>query len=319
MIWPAEYATNNVLLDVTDRVTDEMNKGVLPEHGRLWNMTANVTECRSLDTKYLFYNKEILDKPVSRNRPKTWEELAEQAKAIKDKGCSKARSPGAGLRRKRRSATTRRWSAPMAANSSTRQAGLHHRRRARCAELHGNELHVGAHQPELERIPRGGCTGRSSRTAKPPSRSTGPTCTISPTIPRRARWPARWASFRPRALPARARFRRSTAHGLGITRDQQAPGRSWKYIVHMTSQETQNDYAKLSLRSGPPPMRTPSDEGPGGTDRCRQARTCRHVSAPTTPKYQELSTALQQAIQEALLGQSSAEDALKSAAENSGL
>jgi multiple sugar transport system substrate-binding protein len=40
---------------------------------------------------------------------------------------------------------------------------------------------------------------------------------------------------------------------------------------------------------------------------------------PTTPKYQELSTALQQAIQESLLGQSSAEDALKSAADNSGL
>jgi multiple sugar transport system substrate-binding protein len=40
---------------------------------------------------------------------------------------------------------------------------------------------------------------------------------------------------------------------------------------------------------------------------------------PTTPKYQELSTALQQAIQEALLDQASPEDALKSAAENSGL
>jgi multiple sugar transport system substrate-binding protein len=40
---------------------------------------------------------------------------------------------------------------------------------------------------------------------------------------------------------------------------------------------------------------------------------------PTTPKYQELSTALQQAIQEALLGQASPEDALKTAAENSGL
>ncbi len=32
---------------------------------------------------------------------------------------------------------------------------------------------------------------------------------------------------------------------------------------------------------------------------------------PTTPKYQELSTALQQAIQESLLGQSSPEDALE--------
>lgn len=30
VIWPAEYAQNNVLVDVTDRVTSEMKEGVLP-------------------------------------------------------------------------------------------------------------------------------------------------------------------------------------------------------------------------------------------------------------------------------------------------
>src|SRR4051794_8211434 len=30
VIWPAEFAQNKVLRDVTDRVTPEMNKGVLP-------------------------------------------------------------------------------------------------------------------------------------------------------------------------------------------------------------------------------------------------------------------------------------------------
>ncbi|TGS50189.1 ABC transporter substrate-binding protein, partial [bacterium M00.F.Ca.ET.179.01.1.1] len=40
---------------------------------------------------------------------------------------------------------------------------------------------------------------------------------------------------------------------------------------------------------------------------------------PTTPKYQQLSTALQQAIQESLLGRTTPEDALKTAAQNSGL
>lgn len=87
VIWPAEYAANNVLLDVTDRVTDEMNKGVLPgawttveydgkRYGMPW----------ILDTKYLFYNKEILEKAGIKQPPKTWEELSEQATAIKDKG-----------------------------------------------------------------------------------------------------------------------------------------------------------------------------------------------------------------------------------------
>jgi multiple sugar transport system substrate-binding protein len=40
---------------------------------------------------------------------------------------------------------------------------------------------------------------------------------------------------------------------------------------------------------------------------------------PMTPKYQEMSAALQVAIQKALLGTSSPEDALKEAAANSGL
>ena len=39
-----------------------------------------------LDTKYLFYNKEILEKAGITAPPKTWDELAEQAKIIKDKG-----------------------------------------------------------------------------------------------------------------------------------------------------------------------------------------------------------------------------------------
>jgi multiple sugar transport system substrate-binding protein len=87
VIWPAEYATNNVLVDVSSRVTDEMKKGVLPgawttvnydgkSYGMPW----------ILDTKYLFYNKEILEKAGIKAPPKTWAELNEQAKVIKDKG-----------------------------------------------------------------------------------------------------------------------------------------------------------------------------------------------------------------------------------------
>ena len=39
-----------------------------------------------LDTKYLFYNKDILAAAGISAPPKTWEEVAEQAKTIKDKG-----------------------------------------------------------------------------------------------------------------------------------------------------------------------------------------------------------------------------------------
>ncbi|TGU30447.1 extracellular solute-binding protein, partial [bacterium M00.F.Ca.ET.152.01.1.1] len=30
VIWPAEYATNKVLVDVSSKITDDMKKGVLP-------------------------------------------------------------------------------------------------------------------------------------------------------------------------------------------------------------------------------------------------------------------------------------------------
>ncbi|WP_037416747.1 extracellular solute-binding protein, partial [Sinorhizobium sp. CCBAU 05631] len=108
--------------------------------------------------------------------------------------------------------------------------------------------------------------------------------------------------------------------GLGITATSKHPEEAWKYIVHMTSQETQNAYAKLSL-----PIWASSYEDPNVTKGQEEliAAAKRGLAAmyprPTTPKYQELSTALQQAIQEALLGQASPEDALKTAAENSGL
>ena len=42
-----------------------------------------------LDTKYLFYNNDMLEKAGIAAPPKTLEELAEQAKIIKDKGIVK--------------------------------------------------------------------------------------------------------------------------------------------------------------------------------------------------------------------------------------
>jgi multiple sugar transport system substrate-binding protein len=88
----------------------------------------------------------------------------------------------------------------------------------------------------------------------------------------------------------------------------------------MTSQSVQNQYAKLSL-----PIWATSYDDPAVTkDQEELIGAAKHALAamfprPSTPKYQELSTALQQAIQESLLGQSSPDDALKTAAKNSGL
>jgi multiple sugar transport system substrate-binding protein len=108
--------------------------------------------------------------------------------------------------------------------------------------------------------------------------------------------------------------------GLGVTATSQHADEAWKFVTFMTSQPVQNKYAKLSL-----PIWASSYVDPavtaGQEDLIAAAKLglAAMYPRPTTPKYQELSVALQQAIQEALLGQSTPKDALATAAENSGL
>ncbi len=73
VIWPAEYAANNVLVDVSPRITAEMKSGVLP--GAWTTVQADGKSYGMpwiLDTKYLFYNKEMLEKAGIKTPPKTW-------------------------------------------------------------------------------------------------------------------------------------------------------------------------------------------------------------------------------------------------------
>lgn len=87
VIWPDEFIKAGYLLDVTDRVTPDMKKGIFPaawngvtRNGKIYGMPW------LMDVKYFMYNKDILQKAGFNEPPKTWEELAEQAKVIKEKG-----------------------------------------------------------------------------------------------------------------------------------------------------------------------------------------------------------------------------------------
>ena len=87
VIWPAEYAENKVLVDVTDRISADMKSQIMPG---AWSTVEYQGQAYGmpwiLDTKYLFYNTEMLEKAGISAPPKTWDELLEQAKTIKDKG-----------------------------------------------------------------------------------------------------------------------------------------------------------------------------------------------------------------------------------------
>ncbi len=85
--WTAKFAKAGIVKEVTDKLSDadrsDIFKGALDSvsyDGKLYGLPwLN-------DTKYLFYNKDILNKAGFTNPPKTWDELLQQAKVIKQKG-----------------------------------------------------------------------------------------------------------------------------------------------------------------------------------------------------------------------------------------
>jgi multiple sugar transport system substrate-binding protein len=87
VIWPDEFIKAGYLLDVTDRITSEMKSGMFPaswngvtRNGKIYGMPW------LMDVKYFMYNKDMLQRAGISAPPKTWEELVDQAKIIKEKG-----------------------------------------------------------------------------------------------------------------------------------------------------------------------------------------------------------------------------------------
>ena len=86
-IWPAQFAKANLVLDVTDRVQeldlDDIYEGALQAcqyDGKYYGIPwLN-------DVQYLFYNDAMLKEAGIEEAPKTWDEMFEDAKVLKDKG-----------------------------------------------------------------------------------------------------------------------------------------------------------------------------------------------------------------------------------------
>jgi len=87
VIWYDEFVKAGYLADVTSKITPDMKKNIFPS---AWNVVTRNDKVYGmpwlLDTKYLYYNMDILKQAGFDAPPKTWEELETQAKAIKDKG-----------------------------------------------------------------------------------------------------------------------------------------------------------------------------------------------------------------------------------------
>ncbi len=323
VIWPAEYAANNLLVDITGRVTPDMQAGVLPGawttvefEGRRYGMPW------ILDTKYLFYNKDMLARAGIAAPPTTWEELAEQARIIKDKGIVDYPIV---------------WSWAQAEAAICDYTTL--------LSAYGGSFLDTAGKPEFQA--GGGLDALAYMTSTVETGITNPNSKeyLEEDVRRvfqngDAAFALNWTYMYNLAndaaeskvagkvgvVPAPGAAGRSQASavngsmGLGVTTTSAHPDEAWKFVVHMTSQPVQNAYARLSL-----PIWASSYEDPAVVAGQEELVATAKIGLglmyprPTTAKYQELSTALQIAIQQALLGQATPADALAEAAEASGL
>jgi multiple sugar transport system substrate-binding protein len=86
VIWPAEFASKKMIVDITDRFPES-------ERSRIFDGALKTTEYQGsyygvpwiLDTKYFFYNKEMLEE-AGIAPPETWDAVVEAARALKSQG-----------------------------------------------------------------------------------------------------------------------------------------------------------------------------------------------------------------------------------------
>lgn len=323
VIWPAEYETNSILLDISDRITPEMKAGVLPGawttveyQGRQYGMPW------ILDTKYLFYNKAVLEKAGIATPPKTWSELSAQAKTIKEMGIVEYPIV---------------WSWAQAEAVICDYATLISAFGGRFLDDQGKPVfNEGGALQALEYMKQTVDEGLTNPNSKEYFEEDVRRIFSNGEAAFALNWTYMYnlanggddskvkgqvgVVAAPGVEGVSTVSAMNGSMGLGVTSTSANPDAAWDFVVYMTSQKTQDAYAKLSL-----PIWAASYDDPavaaGQEDLIAAAKVglAAMFPRPTTPKYNELSALIQVAIQEVLLGTSSATDALTSAKDQSGL
>ncbi len=323
VIWPPEYAENKVLIDVTDRISADMKEKIMPG---AWTTVEYKGHAYGmpwiLDTKYLFYNTEMLEKAGISAPPKTWDELLEQAKTIKDKGI--VEHPIV-------------WSWAQAEAVICDYTML--------LASYGGEFLTDDGKPAFQS--GGGVQALDYMVKSVDAGLTNPNSKeyLEEDVRRvfssgQAAFALNWTYMynlandpkeskvagKVSVVPGPGISGKLDASavngsmGLGITAASKHPDEAWKYILAMTSQETQAKYAQLSLPIWSAWYDNPKvDKSQEALIAAAKVGLAAMYPRPTTPRYQELSTALQQAIQSALLKTEEPAAALESAAAASGL
>lgn len=319
VIWPANFAENGVLVDVTDKVAT-MDKTTIFDGA--WATTEYNGQYYGmpwiLDTKYLFMNKDMLAKAGVDAAPATWAGVMDAAQKVKDAGLAEY---------------------PLVFDWAQAEAVICDYT-ALMGAYQGSFLTEGA--PAFNQ--GGGVEALQFMVDAMKSGLVNPNSTsyLEEDVRKvfsagEAAMTVNWTYMFNLAqgnpdeskvigqvaiAPLPGAEGKATASavngsmGLGITTGSTKPDLAWSYILHMTSQAVQNAYAKNSL-----PIWKSSYDDPavsaGQEEVVAAAKTSISIMTPRPmyPAYPELSSLLQKAIHKALSGEMSAQDALNEAAD----
>lgn len=316
VIWPAAFAQDQVLLDVSDRLkTFDQSKvfdgawATVKYSGKILGMPW------ILDTKYLFYNTDIMKAAGIATPPKTWDELAKDAKLIKDKGLLQYPIVGS-------------WSQAEAVICDY----------TTIAAAYGGSLYKGdkpafADGGSLDAV-KWMTSALKDGIANPNSKEYSEEDVRKVFSAGDAAFALNWTYMYAKANdpaeskivgkigvePAPGVAATSTASaingsmGLGIAAGSTHPDTAWKYITFLTSQPEQNKFAQLSL-----PIWKSSYDDPavtkGQEPLVEAAKTSIAIMTlrPAVVNYQEVSTILQAQIEDALAGKKTPASAMADA------
>lgn len=318
VIWPAEFGSKGFLQDVTARIPAAYEDQIFPGawttvnyDGKRWGMPW------ILDTKYLYFNKEMLEQ-AGVAAPKTWDELLVAAKAVKDKGLVEFPIVWSWSQSE---AMICDYTTLVGANQGTffgedgkpnfDQGGSLDAVTYMKASIDQGLTNPNSREYFEEDVRKVFSAGQAAfalnwtymyNLANDPKESqvAGKVGVV----------PAPGVNGKTIASAVNGSM------GLGVTAGSAHSEEAWKFISFVTSAEQQNKYAKLSL-----PIWKASYDLPEVTAGQEELVAAAFVSIgemfarPSTANYPELSAILQKHIQGVLLGSAEPADALKAAAD----
>lgn len=318
VIWPAEYAQNGFLLDVTSRIDKADVPRIFPGAWTTVNYQGKSYGLPwILDTKYLYTNTTMLKKAGIKAPPRTLDELLAQARLLKKKGLVKYPLVSSWAQAEALvadytmylSAYGGRFFDAQGKPAFNTGGGL------KALEFMVATLREGLSNPNSreyleEDVRRVFSSGQAAYAlnwtymygmAQDPKESK--------VVGQVGIVPA------PGAAGGRPVSAVNGSMGLGVTSGSKNPDLAWKYVSYLTSQAVQNRYARLSLPIWKSSYTDPAViKGQAAVVSAARVSVGAMFPRPEAPQYQEVSTILQKALQQALLGKLSPKAALDDAA-----